>query len=31
MMPFDVPKAIEAETAKHVGDPKFLRPASVNV
>lgn len=27
-MPFDVPTTIDAETARHVGEPKFLLPAS---
>lgn len=30
MMPFDVPRTIDADTAIHVGDPKFLLPASEN-
>lgn len=29
-MPFEVPSTIEAETARHVGVPKFLLPASEN-
>jgi hypothetical protein len=30
IMPFDVPSTTEAETAMHVGEPKFLLPASEN-
>ena len=29
-MPFLVPTTIEVDTARHVGEPKFLLPASVN-
>lgn len=29
-MPLDVPKAINADTARQVGDPKLRRPASEN-
>lgn len=30
MIPFDVPRTIEAETAKQVGVPKFRLPISEN-